>query len=258
MLKKNNSVKYLFTAAAGLVLAACGASPDKTGLQLEPVNGETIYKRSVYFNTTNAELQQHIETTLYKHDALELSHEPSFNEFNVNLQKVQTKGNVFSKGPRLFGALKKDNRPASTTFKYSLTTFNGKKLDQGEVVGVGEAQEHYLPSLVLTTDTSPEMLADVSQQLVNIVQTQARGTPWRAAVIGHKDQWHVSIGAGETAGLRIGDVFVTETLPKSTLQVMSFEESPSGQSRAILRTIEGLQPTAGRMVIPSARLQMKK
>lgn len=239
-------------------VTACGTYYNQDGQRpsaaLHTENQNFMFKRTVFVDSMNADLQTQVETAFYKHPLLLQVSDPAFAEFHISLQERDSSSNVLSPSFRLMGKLNKDKYPVSTTFIYTLSSQNNSIQKTGEILGVGEAQTHIVPSLVRQNEQSPEMLADVAKQLVEVVVENAGNTPWQATVVGQKDLYHITISAGATVGIQLGDVFETTEDPPARLQVVMFEESPAGDSRAVLRVIDGFLPTTGRTVVPSARL----
>lgn len=152
----------------------------------------------------------------------------------LTLSKKSAQTNLLGK-PQLFGVLRKETRPTSFITGYQLTAFNGKVLAQGELVTVGESQTVITPSISHSAKLTPEVVADIAEQLQPILKQALYPRPWQAVVIGKKDYRHVIIQSGKEEGVKVGEMFGAPN--GASLQVVTFENG-----RAVLTVLEGLLP----------------
>ncbi len=236
--------KYNFAVIASficLILAGCGA-PSQLHTAPAPLQS---YKHSIQVVSNDSILENIFIKTIRQNQRIVPIQNEGLAAFSLFID-VQTQKTTFM--PRLIGALKKLKQPHTYNIHYTLTSFEGKILTQNTLQFTSKPEDIISASINRTSEISDILATKAALKIIPEIERFIAVTPWRTKVISVININHVSINAGQNVGLTIGDILVTETLPKATLEIALFEGS-----RATLRLLDGSLPQVGRSLIPQNR-----
>lgn len=242
--------KLIIPSVAGLFLlslTACQKTPHTISTKYQP----SPYKHIIQVASNHKQLKKTVERLATKNKNLLITHEDDFSEFRIVLATQTLRINTLETKPLLMGRLQKTSTPVNFKTSYQLTNTSSHILTKGEASEITEISGSIYPKLQFSKNIDQKTLNEIAKRIVTDVQAHIKSTPWSTTVIGQKDERHITVFAGEDAGLIPGAIFVTESQPTAKLQVAMFEQTVTGQSRAILNLIEGFLPTVGRRLVPA-------
>jgi len=260
MFVHNNKQLFTCIALAVTTVTASGcvsnqSSSSLTPQVMQPAFKQTAYKRTVQFVTSDQDLKAALEKTVLQQSAFTTADSGDFGEFRIIVKPHAVKHVKNKQKPRLIGLLQRNKTPVTVAIDYTLANQGGQTLAQGVISQESAPREVVYPRLESSNVAPEETMQKIAIKLVNELQPHILATSWSATVIGQQGNQHVTVGAGENIGIQASEFFITETQPIARLQVALFETTSSGQSRAVLRLLDGPLPTVGRRLIPDPNPQ---
>lgn len=241
--------KKILSKTVGLfslfLLASC-ASPNQMAT-ITPINAP--YKRTIELTVKHPQLQSVIEQRLLKNKNYILQPQTGFSEFHIIAETSIEAIKTLETKPLLMGHIQKTKTPVNLNVHYKINNHNNLILAQGHFKETTETLARVYPSIHLSSKVDPTSLSNLADKIMKEAKAHISVTPWSTRVTSIKDDNHVVIAVGEPAGLELGDTFITESQPTSKLQVVMFEQTPSGTGRTVLSLMEGFLPQAGRKLI---------
>lgn len=229
---------------AFLILSACATPNTYT-----PTFSSSPYSRTIELTSNNPQLQSALEQRIIKNRRYILQPQNGFSEFHITVETTMERIKTLETKPLLLGRIQKTRTPVTFKAHYKIGNQTSLTLAEGHIQKTTETLARVYPSLRLNSNIEPEALNDVADQIIKEAAAHIAVTPWSTRVTGMKDETHVTIAVGESAGLELGDTFITESQPTAKLQVVMFEQQANGNNRAILGLLEGFLPQAGRKLI---------
>lgn len=147
----------------------------------------------------------------------------------------------------LIGRLHREQASGKLPLHYTLLKDDGTPLASGELIGIGPMQTRVYPSMSEQEPLTNAAASDAARQLLPALITTLEAAPWQARVVGILPSNHISISAGQAAGIRLKQRFGTAS---SLLETVTFETTPTGGDRAVLRLLTGSLPAVGDKVQP--------
>ncbi|MFT7144079.1 MAG: hypothetical protein ACI9TY_001271 [Alphaproteobacteria bacterium] len=241
--------KFVITPLAGLFLlslTACQQNPNTISTEYKAAP----YKRIIQFASNHEGLMGAAQKIAQRDRSFIIKHNDDFSEFRIILgTQIQRINNLETK-PLLMGRLQKTSTPVNFKVSYQLTNTSRHVIAKGTFEEMTEISSSIYPKLSISKNINADTLNRLAKKIMKDVQAHIKTTPWSTTVIGQKDGQHITVAASKETGLTPGALFMTESQPKAILQVAMFEETATGQSRAILRLKEGFIPTVGRRLVP--------
>lgn len=231
----------LFTV---LLLTSC-----TTTNTFSPKISSSPYSRTIELTSNNPQLQSALEQRIVKNRHYILQTQNGFSEFHITVETSLERIKSLETKPLLLGRIQKTRTPVTFNAHYKIGNQTSLTLAEGHIQKTTETLSRVYPSLSLNSNIAPEAMDDIANQILKEAFSHITVTPWSTRVTGIKDEQHVTISVGETAGLELGDTFITESQPTAKLQVVMFEQQANGNNRAILGLLEGFLPQAGRKLI---------
>ena len=231
----------------GLLLAACSTTQQQTAPQLAPfVSGARVigeYRYLVDVRANHTEMAQAFRSAVAS--PYVFTQDAGVAQFQLSLT-----GGYRSavRGPRLMGRLSRTTQQHTYVLHYALMDWQGKVMVEGDVQHALPETDGIYPSSAHVGALDAAAAQVLAQQVLASIEPFMTAAPWHIPVMSQIDDMHVSIAAGQDAGVVVMDVLKTVTHPIATLQVAAFETLPNGSTRTVLRLLDGPIPQAGRLL----------
>lgn len=244
----------IVTIFAGAALISCAASPS---LDSETKQIQQNYKSILQIHSDHQGLANYTASEALNNGEIILSPQSDFTQFRLLLSTAPARATAETATPLLLGRLHKKTQPVLFTVRYNLTDTTGRTIKRGEVSKQSTVTTSIYPRLESTKDVPADTLKEIAEEILEKTAKHMQGADWSTTVISHKDYSHASVGAGQEAGLKLGDLFKSQQEPHGTLTIVDFEEF--GQSnRALLRLVDGFLPAIGQTLLPAGRMEGRK
>lgn len=232
------------TLAAALALGLAGCQ----SALMRPANGPaTVSTPHAYPIALRGEpgLISLIETSWKNHPVLHPVEAQTPAVLLLDIEEIRPSLNSTTGRPPLLGVLRQNTYPSTYSLTYRLSDIDGTLLAEDVVVGAGDIRTQHLPSHTYV-DIPLDAQLDAADQLAQFVSRNVVQQPWEALVIAQQDTQHAVANFGKQSKLPVETRLYFDNPPRpAILRLVSYEQTPGGQTRAILRLESGLMPPVG-------------